>query len=158
MIGYGDYESDINVLKDIAGGLGEMVGGDLGRAVGEMTYFGFSLGTDVASLAKGAGELFEAGGKLIDVTRSTSVGEVISSGFKTVKQIMFTDVNLNTVNVVKNLIKGDELLFTTSKLVSTVFDGIGAADSFKDYKTGAINLGVETVKTMADQLIVRYAN
>ncbi len=157
MVVKGNYESDINLIKDTAGDVGQLIGGELGRKVGELAYFGFSFATDAGTFVKSSGELIDSAGTMIKAVRETSVKSVISSGYETVQAIKYTNVNLDTVKVVKQLVKGDSLVNTASNLVNAALDGKSLYDSAKDFRTGATNVAIQTVFSGAEYLLRRMS-
>lgn len=142
----GDMETDVNYLRDAAGGIGQSIGGDFGKSVGELTYFGFSFFTDAATMVDSAG-------KVINMAKGKKITELVSGGFTTVKDIMNTNVNLHTIKTVKELYNSSNELRTVVSFVSAGKDAYSAYKSGVELRNSAVQTSYEGAKAIVRTII-----
>ena len=143
---HGDFESNVDVLRDIAGGIGQNIGGDLGRALGESTYYGFSFCTDVASLGKSVSEL-------TNMAKGQKITDIVTKGKAAFSDIMHTNVNINTFSTIKGLYEQSKELQTIKTAASVLMDSIGAYGSTIDLGRSAIDTTIVVVKSTFEYVL-----
>ena len=150
----GNYESDINLLRDVAGGLGQVVGGDFGRSVGEFAYYGFSFFTAATSIYESAEGVVDSVDEFISLSKGKNIKQVFTNACETVKSIANTNVNAETFANLKKITTEGVELRTAYDIYKVFDDGSSVKDATRNYIQSAKRVRSESVRA-AQQLIIK---